>query len=88
MIYIIKTVYGNYLRRAWTGGDTPPPNWERTNHIAAQLYSFFLEEQIADSGGLDFWACAGTSAEERLKMFENCARLDAWATFTSPCNKP
>jgi len=88
MIHFIKTSNGVFMRQAWTGGDVPPIAWERISQVASELYAFFLEESIADSGGLDFWACAGTSAEERLDIFKNRAKLDAWATFNSHCNKP
>lgn len=88
MILFIKTFYGIFLRVAWTGGDVPPPCWERYSHVGAQLYNFFLEESIAECGRLDLWECAGTSSEERLEIFKNRARLDAWATFNHPCNKP
>lgn len=83
-IRLIETFVGLFQRTAWTGGDVPPSNWERTNQIGAQLFTFFLEEQIAECGGLDFWLCAGTTAEERLDIFKNRARLDAWRTFENP----
>ena len=66
-------------RIAWTGGSPPPADFpQHPAHRA--LYQALLDEQIADSGGLDLWACAGTTAEERLTIFENRARHDAWAT--------
>ena len=66
-------------RIAWTGGSPPPADFpQHPAHRA--LYQSLLDEQIADSGGLDLWACAGTTAEERLAIFANRARYDAWAT--------
>ena len=66
-------------RIAWTGGSPPPADFPQ-DHAHRALYQALLDEQIADSGGLDLWACAGTTAEERLAIFANRARHDAWAT--------
>jgi hypothetical protein len=78
----IFTDAGNYERAAWTGGDAPPPNWPLTEDLAGQyVYAFFLEEQIRECGGLALWACAGTSVDDRLDIFKNRARLDAWRTL-------
>jgi hypothetical protein len=43
----------------------------------------FFREQVRECGGLDLWACAGTSALERARIFWNAASLDAWRTFSS-----
>ena len=79
--YEITTSRGRvYQRRTWTGGDTPPSNWEKTSP-ASDLVKAFLDEQIAQCLGLDYWECAGTSAAERLEIFRNRAVLDAWRTM-------
>lgn len=80
MNYTILTSEGNFQRIAWTGGSTPPENFIQTN-LGRELYQFFLNEQLADCGGLDLWECAGTSKEERFQIFHNRATLDAWATY-------
>ena len=69
------------FRRAWTGGDTPPPGLRRRSAIFRGLVSYFFQEQLVECGGLDFWKCAGTSSMERARIFWNHALLDAWATF-------
>jgi hypothetical protein len=68
-------------RRAWTGGSTPSPRLWGSNKAYRALTRKLYREQVKDSGGLDFWACAGTSAMERARLFWNRARLDAWATI-------
>lgn len=81
MTRIIQTPIGPFERRAWTGGDGPPQDFEFLTSTTHCLYRFFLEEFIAECGGLGLWECAGTSANERLEMFKRWARCDAWATW-------
>lgn len=69
-----------YQRMAWTGGDTPDKLFPVTPDEQA-LVMAFLNESIALCGGLDLWECAGTSAQERLAIFQNRANLDAWRTL-------
>lgn len=70
----------SFRRYTWTGGDTPPKGFKNPDFLA--LRRFFWREQLAQAGPLDYWACAGTSALERARIFWNRARLDAWRTFT------
>ena len=67
-------------RIAWTGGSTPNRETRRKNNHFRFLRKMFFCEQVADCGGLDLWAVAGTSALERARIFWNRATLDAWAT--------
>lgn len=68
-----------YTRKAWTGGKS---NYKDCNHPDfGWLRRYFFREQVKDSGGLDFWACAGTSALERARIFWNRASLEALATL-------
>jgi len=76
----IYTSKGIFHRTAWTGGDAPTKTFLKSS-IGKELVAIFLNEQIADCGGLDLWNCAGISPEERLAIFQNRANLDAWATF-------
>lgn len=46
-----------------------------------ELRKAFFREQLSECGGLDLWACAGTTALERARIFWNRAHLDAWATW-------
>src|SRR5438093_7163350 len=71
-----------YSRVAWTGGDTPTSEVRR-NADYRYLRRMFFREQVRECGGLDLWACAGTSALERARIFWNAATLDAWRTFSS-----
>ena len=68
------------LRKAWTGGSVPSKA-DKNEEPFRLLRHIYFKEQVADSGGLDFWACAGTSALERARIFWNRATLDAWATL-------
>ena len=68
-----------YWRVAWTGGDGPTPEVRR-NADYRYLRPMFFREQVRECGGLDLWACAGTSALERARIFWNAASLDAWRT--------
>jgi len=77
----IETRFGSYARRAWTGGDTPPDNEFNRNPYYAALVRWFFREQVKDCLGLDYWACAGTTALQRARIFWNRARLDAWRTW-------
>lgn len=68
-----------YRRKAWTGGNG---KYEGCTHPDFEwLRRFFFREQVKDSGGLDFWACAGTTALERARIFWRRASLDAFATL-------
>ena len=71
-----------YRRYAWTGGDTPRsnplPKAKRKAFVAIRRDLF--REQVAECLGLDFWACSGTSALERARIFWNRATLDAFRT--------
>ena len=68
-----------YERHAWTGGDTPDDQ-AASNPEYQELVAAFLDEQIAECGGLDMWE-PSTSAAERLAIFQNRANLDAWRTL-------
>ena len=68
-----------YQRRAWTGGGA---DYRSCTHPDFQwMRRFFFREQIRECGGLDLWACAGTSALERARIFWKRASLDALATL-------
>ena len=68
-----------YPRRALTGGNG---NYKQCTHADFEwIRHFFFREQVRDCGGLDLWACAGTSALERARIFWNRASLDAFATL-------
>ena len=64
----------------WTGGTTPSDADKATPEFR-RLRSQLFREEVLRCGGLDLWACAGTSALERARIFWNRARLDAWATI-------
>jgi hypothetical protein len=69
----------NFTRRAWTGGKS---NYKECTHPDFQwLRRYFFREQLRECGGLDLWACAGTSSLERARIFWNRASLDALATL-------
>lgn len=76
----IKLLDGRtYARRAWTGGKS---NYRAIRHRDfGWLRRWFFREQIRECGGLDLWACAGTSALQRARIFWNRASLDAMATL-------
>lgn len=67
-------------RHAWTGGGVPTKADKATSRFK-ELRRLFFREQLKMCGGLDLWACAGTSATERARIFWNQATLDAWATI-------
>jgi hypothetical protein len=67
-------------RIAWTGGDTPTKE-TRVSVFYRQLRRIYFREQLRDCGGLNLWACAGTSALERARMFWKHASYDAHATL-------
>jgi hypothetical protein len=82
MVCTITTKSGKtYNRRAWTGGDSAPRGFRCKEY--RQLRSAYFREQIADCGGLDLWACAGTSPLERARIFWGRASCDAWRTVNS-----
>lgn len=64
---------------AWTGG-SKPPQWIKGHRSFRRLRSRLFREQVAVSP-LDLWACAGTSALERARIFWNRATYDSWATY-------
>ena len=68
-----------YSRCAWTGGDTPPRRYAAAAYRA--IRRAYFRESVGICGGLDLWACAGTSALDRARIFWRAARLDAWATL-------
>jgi hypothetical protein len=73
------TVYGQtFDRAAWTGGDTPPRRHRGRDYRAIRREYF--REFVRDCGGLGLWACAGTTALGRARLFWNQARLNAWRT--------
>lgn len=68
-----------YRIKAWTGGKG---NYRECTHPDFQwLRRWFFREQVKDSLGLDYWACAGTSALQQARIFWNRASLDALATL-------
>lgn len=69
-----------FERRAWTGGDVPTAE-DKQDGIYRALRSTMFREQIEECGRLDLWACAGTSALQRARIFWNRATLDAWRTL-------
>src|SRR6266571_2062458 len=71
-----------YSRVAWTGGDTPTSEGRR-NADYRYLRRMFFREQVRECGGLGLWACAGTSALDRARIFWHRATLDACRTFSS-----
>lgn len=83
---IIPTDLGNFRRTAWTGGDTPTPEFLQSL-LGRQLVTFFVNDQIADCGGWEGvkqWLFGGQTVEEKLEIFANRARYDAWATSKNP----
>ena len=79
---IIDTKSGKkYIRKAWTGGNIPPKPFCKISPDFCEIRSFLFQDQVKDSGGLDLWSCAGTSALDRARIFWGRATLDAWATL-------
>jgi hypothetical protein len=79
MIGIDGSKFPVYPRRAWTGGNG---NYHGCAHQDFKwLRRLFFREQVRECGRLDLWACAGTSALERARIFWNRASLDAFATL-------
>lgn len=74
------TILG-YPRHCWTGGDNAPRGYRNATYRA--LRRAYFREQLADCGGLDLWACAGTSPLDRARIFWNRAGADAWRTGRS-----
>ncbi len=79
MTYTIEANGKTYQRHGWTGGDVPPKGFREPEFMG--LVRAYFRDQVAECGGLDLWACAGTSALERARIFWNRARLDAWRTL-------
>lgn len=68
-----------YSIRAWTGGKS---DYKACDHRDfGWLRRWLFRQQVRECGGLDQWACAGTSAIERARIFWNRASLDALATL-------
>lgn len=65
---------------AWTGGSWPTEE-DKQNPEFRKIRSYLFREQVKECGGLDLWACAGTSALERARIFWNRANADAHATI-------
>lgn len=85
MIMTIETDFGTFQRKAWTGGDTPNAEFEKTV-VGRQLLTFFINDQINDCGGLEGtlnWLMGGQTLDEKMAIFRNRALLDAWATFNN-----
>jgi len=83
---IIETDLGKFKRTAWTGGDTPNPEFEKTT-VGHQLFEFFLNDQINDCGGIDGvknCLMGDQTLEEKMSIFRNRAIHDAWATSKNP----
>lgn len=65
-------------RKTWTGGSTPPKGCNDFGYLI--LRRIYFREYLNECGGLDLWACAGTSPLERARILWNRAKLDAWAS--------
>lgn len=65
---------------AWTGGSVPSKEEKRTPAFR-ELRSQLFRDEVGICGGLDLWACAGTTALERARIFWNNANLNAHATL-------
>jgi hypothetical protein len=83
-------------RRAWTGGDTPTKTYSGSladcqsvpfeprgigYYVFRKVRSEYFRGDLKACGGLDLWACAGTSPLARARIFWNAATLDAWRTL-------
>ena len=67
---------------AWTGGTSEFKVSElKYRLLFLALRRFYFREQLRSCGGLDLWACSGTSSFERARIFWNRATLDAYATL-------
>ncbi len=69
-------------RVTWTGGDAPTKADKKGVEFRSLRHDFF-REYVGECGGLNLWACAGTSALERARIFWNRAGYDAYATLRS-----
>jgi hypothetical protein len=86
MNYVIDTGYGKFQRIAWTGGDTPNPEFSKC-WPGLQLVSFYLMEQIEECGGkenLVNWLFGNQTVQDKIDIFTNRAILDAWVTSKHP----
>lgn len=68
------------MKIAWTGGSTPTKE-DKASPKFQEIRSQFFRDEVNICGGLNLWACAGTSALERARIFWNRANLDAHATL-------
>lgn len=85
---MITTSCGTYKRTAWTGGDTPPPEFAKT-WAGRELIQWFIDDQVADCGGmknLPQWCFGDDTVADKLRIFEGRALLDAWRTYTANPN--
>lgn len=73
-----KQQVASFPRVAWTGGDSPSKETIK-NKLFRQVRLAYFREDVGECGGLDLWACAGTSALERARIFWGRATADAWA---------
>lgn len=78
----IQTNGKSFEVHAWTGGNTAPKGEYSRNPVFRGLIHAFYRSQVRECGGLGLWACAGTTAMERARIFWNRARHDAWRTWT------
>lgn len=82
MTTIIETRFGKYRRTAWTGGDKPDVDFA-TSPDGRELIEFFMDEQIADCGGMNNlknWCLGSDTVKDKLDIFRNRALFDAWRT--------
>ena len=63
-------------RRAWTGGDTPPPGFRNRCPDYRRLVTAFFREQLQQCGGLDLWKFHSPRREEGDRL------VTSSATFT------
>lgn len=79
MIETITTANGDkFERRAWTGGNVPPLNWDKDLRNQ-RLITAFYDESVKD-----FEKYSGQVSEETKSIFKTRAILDAWRTLNSP----
>jgi len=78
MNYTVAVDGQTFDRVAWTGGDTPPRRHRGREYRA--IRRAYFRESLADCGGLGLWACAGTTALDRARIFWRWAAADSWRT--------
>lgn len=77
----LKNDINRFALTAWTGGSLPPQEFHKNSTDFREIRSFCFRDQVKDCGGLDLWACAGTSGLDRARIFWNRATGTAWATL-------